>query len=61
MFLPYNEMEYLKGMASLSEKNPTTRQRITAIAHEKLYVNSNHLVANLPKKSILTQLLVIIL
>ena len=27
----------------------------------KLYVNSNHLVANLPKKSILTQLLVIIL
>lgn len=34
MFLPYNEMEYLKGMASLSEKNPTTRQRITAIAHE---------------------------
>lgn len=27
-------MEYLKGMASLSEKNPATRQIITAVAHE---------------------------
>ena len=27
-------MEYLKGMASLTEKNPTTRQRITAVVHE---------------------------
>lgn len=27
-------MAYLIEMASLSEKNPTTRQRITTVAHE---------------------------
>lgn len=35
MFLSYNEMEYLKEMASFSKKDQTTRQRVTAVAREK--------------------------